>query len=280
MSSRKEIIKQQSQAVAQENELIQKYIFDMSMQQLKALFYMISQVRPNDPPLTEYQINIRDFCRVCNIDETLGGSSYREIQTMLNGIDAMRAWIREPGPKGKPVKTRLQWFYRLQIVEGTGIINYSFHGDMTRFLFGLKTKYTLFYLENILPLSSKYSIRLYTYLKSFENMRKTPVEGVVIGLDEFKDRFSAQGYERFPDLRRRVIETAVNEINRYTDLRVSCTAEKVNGSRAVNRLRFSVGRPFGEDEELRRERRLAALGIYAGERKYIPPHKDDDEDLL
>lgn len=232
----------------------------MSLQELKILLYMVSKIKPNDAPTMLYSISIRDFCRVCNIDCTQGWH-YVHIKKSLDEIDRIRIWLEVLQPNGKIKKIRLQWFHRLVINDGSGIIEYSFNDDMKDYLFHLEIKYTLYYLENILPMTSKYAIRVYQLLKSYENMNKTYLAGIPFPLSEFKKHVDAENYERFPDLRRRVIEPALEEINRYTDIRVIYHADKVQ-SKSVNQIRFSIFRPIGEEMDERREARLTAIGFH------------------
>lgn len=267
--TKKSVAAQQSIPYAIHNDLIQKSIFSMSLQQLRITLYMISKIKPKDDISTLYDISIKEYCEVCNIDYSQGWH-YANVKKSLDEIDKIRIWIVDTDKNGKTKRTRIQWFHRLIINDGSGNIEYSFNEDMRQYLFSLEGRYLLAHLEYILPMSSKYSIRLYNLLKSVQNMRTVQEDGFHISLADFKLRLDAENYDRFPDLRRRVIERGLKDINEFTDIDVSVKTEKIN-SKSVNQLTFDITEPLAIDAERRRDKRLLALGNYnipEIERKY------------
>lgn len=83
----------------------------------------------------------------------------------------------------------------------------------------------------------KYSLFLYELCVDYKGVCQTPM----MKLDDFK-RFMGidrNEYSRFNNLQSRVIEPAVEEINKYTDLQVS-TALKHKGRRVVE-IQFKIG---------------------------------------
>lgn len=57
-----------------------------------------------------------------------------------------------------------------------------------------------------------YTIRLYEILKSYEKL------GIwTFNIDDLKKKLDAESYERFPDFRRRIIDPALEQINKYAD---------------------------------------------------------------
>lgn len=254
-----DVINQQSQAYAIHNDLIQKSIFSMTLNQIRLLLFMISKIKPKDDISTIYTISISDYCRVCNIDASQGWH-YANVKNSLDEIDKVRLWIVDTDDKGKTKRTRLQWFHQLIINDGSGRIEYNFNENMKQYLFSLEGKYMLAYLEYILPMNSKYSVRLYNLLKSVEHMKSVQDDGYHITLEDFKLRTDATNYDRYPDLRRWVIEKAVDEINAYTDILVEWKKEKEG--RSVKKLIFHIKRPSEEQAQKRRDKRYLALGLY------------------
>ncbi|RUM58731.1 MAG: hypothetical protein DSY59_00860 [Persephonella sp.] len=49
---------------------------------------------------------------------------------------------------------------------------YQFTPAISKFLFELKSKFLTYHLKNIMPMSSKYAIRLYELLKQYENIKE------------------------------------------------------------------------------------------------------------
>lgn len=232
---------QRNYMVVKGNDIIQKSRFSLSSQQQKILLSMISMIKPDDSAVKTYSFEIQEFCRLCNIDWSNGGN-YIAIKQALYGIDKQVMWIKEPEKKRD---TRLRWLNELYIDEGSGEIVFSFHKDMFPYLLDLREKYTQYNLINVLPMRSKYAIRLYELLKSYEGMRS-----ITLTLEVLKARLDAENYINFKDFRRRVLEKAVEEINTYADIEVRFEPKKQK-SRSYNAIAFHISAPNAEKQVLR-----------------------------
>jgi plasmid replication initiation protein len=86
----------------------------------------------------------------------------------------------------------------------------------------LKEQFTQFeLLYTLATMRSRYSMRMYELLKSYECQRQH-----AFGIDELKKSLSAEKYSRFPDFRRNVLDVAVKEINGLSDIRVAYRIER------------------------------------------------------
>ena len=218
---------QRNYMVVKGNDIIQKSRFSLSSQQQKILLSMISMIKPDDSAVKTYSFEIQEFCRLCNIDWSNGGN-YIAIKQALYGIDKQVMWLNE-----------------LYIDEGSGEIVFSFHKDMFPYLLDLREKYTQYSLINVLPMRSKYAIRLYELLKSYEGM-----SSITLTLEVLKARLDAENYTNFKDFRRRVLERAVEEINTYADIEVRFEPKKQK-SRSYNAIAFHISAPSAENQTLR-----------------------------
>jgi plasmid replication initiation protein len=94
--------------------------------------------------------------------------------------------------------------------------------------------YTGYTFRYVLPMKSTYSVRLYELIKSYQkNNVKWWFE-----LDKLRRLLDCENYTRFPDFRRYVLEPAVREINRYTD--VNLTYSLVKKGRKVTAVDFTM----------------------------------------
>ena len=244
------IIKQQSYFVVKSNKIIQKSRFSMSVQQQKVMLYLISKIRPQDDETRYYQITIRDFCKVCNIDYD-NGQNYINVKKAIKEIADKSMWLTLPSGR----EVLLRWLNRVEIDKAGGVINVSFHEDMMPFLLDLQEKYTQYSLELVLPMKSKYGIRLYELLKSYSFMDKN----ITFTIDELKTRMDCDKYKRFPDFRRYALEKAVEDINTFSDLSVSYSLRKSEGSRSYTKITFRIDEAEGIDNIVRRMRRNKEL---------------------
>jgi plasmid replication initiation protein len=255
MAENKSIEDQRSYFVAKSNDIIQRSRFSMSTQQQKIMMYLISKIKPGDDGSEHYPLSVGEFCRVCNIDHD-SGTNYAEVKAAIKEIADKSVWFKRPDGK----EILLRWIDRVIIDKNDNVMDISFHRDMLPFLLDLKERYTQYSLENILPMKSKYGLRLYELLKSYEYSGGK----ITIAIDELKKRMDCQNYTQNPDFIRRALDVAVDDINYCSDLAVEYTARKTNGSRAYTQIEFSIHKPDDVEWALRHSRKRRALGRKKG----------------
>jgi plasmid replication initiation protein len=116
--------------------------------------------------------------------------------------------------------------------KGEGRIGFSFSQEVIPYIQQLKEKFTKYQLQDISDLKSIHSIRLFEMLMQFQN---TGI--VIISLKKFKERFGVSDrYNVFQDLKKRVIEPAVNELNQKSYFNI--TFKSVREGRSIKMLEF------------------------------------------
>lgn len=206
-----EIAKQRSYTVVKSNEIIQKARYDLKVTELKLLAYIISKVKPTDTELQEYSFSVKDFCQVCGIDYT-NGNNYQKIKELLKGLRDKSFWMMDENGH----ETLVGWLGKARINKGSGVIQVKLDDDLQKYVVGLFSNYTQYELLSTLPMKSAYSFRIYELLKSYAFTDEHTFK-----VEELKQQLGAEHYKNFKDFRRKVIEVAVRDINRYTDIEVS-----------------------------------------------------------
>ena len=92
-------------------------------------------------------------------------------------------------------------------------------------------------------MKSQYSIRLYEILKSYEYQHKKVFE-----IEELKRLLSAEKYILFSDIKKRVLDLAMREINDLSDINV--TYESIKEGRKFEKIEFSIKLKKDLDERL------------------------------
>jgi plasmid replication initiation protein len=197
--------------VVKANELITKSRFSLSTQQQKIVLYLISQIKPYDEDFILYSFSIREFCAICGININ-SGTNYRELKEQIKAIADKSLWVKLENGK----ETLLRWIEKPYIDEMNGTIEIKLDRDMKPYLLELQSNFTRYELIYTLRFKSKYSIRLYEYLKCrhYHELEELTIE---ISLDELKERISAEKYTVFGDFHRRVLKPAIAEINKHSD---------------------------------------------------------------
>lgn len=215
-------------AVYKSDEMIQKGRYNLSVQEQRTILYAISKIKPEDTYLTEYTFDINEFYQIIGWKN----ESYTEFKAMLLSLKS-KSWWAEIDDKG--TESALSWFSTVRSNKRSGKVTVKFHEDMMPFLLQLTESdsfYTFYNLKYILPMSSKHSPRLYEILKSYQknNMQW------FFDIDELKKKLCCENYKRFPDFRRYVLEPAVEEINKYTDICIDYDLKK--DGRRVSKIVF------------------------------------------
>lgn len=256
LEERRKAAVDRSYFVAKKNIVIQKCRSSFSASQLKALAYCISRIKPTDLGDEEYVISIRDYQRAAGMNSS--GKNYEDLKENLKRLADASFWIRTDEKK----ETLFRWFSTLDIVsEGEGSIRFKFHERCVQFLYELRSNYTQYGLDMILPLRSKYSIRLYELLISYHDVarRDFPTQ-LHINLTDLKVLMNAEVYDSFVNFRHRALDVAIEEIGMYTDIYATYTMVKGGKSgREVVAIEFCI---YTQDlkgaaiNSLNRQRRL------------------------
>lgn len=233
--------------VVKHNSLIQKTRYSLSTQQQKVLLYTISKIQPGDDDFKEYVFEIKDLCVLFGIHET--GTSYDNFRDSIRKLADASFWLKEAD--GTEILVR---WYDAVIVPPIGTkVRLVFNKYLKPYLLELAGQFTSYQLSNTLLMKSKYSIRIYEILKSYETIGiyKTEIEAlkVILGCS---DNFAV-----FKDFRRRVLDVALGEINKYSDLQVEMTPLRTN--RAYTHLIFSIQHKSTEDAIMTRIKNTAQL---------------------
>lgn len=203
-------MKNEKLLVVKANSLIQKSRYKLSLQEQKIILYLISKIMPNDTELKEYKFSVIEFCELCGIDYQQNKQTHAYIKQVIKNLADKSEWIELD-----EVETLIRWIAKARITKRSGIITIKLDEDLMPYLLELKKNYTKYQLQNIIPMKSKYGIRLYELLKSYLNLGK-----VRFSIEELKIRLDSTNYTNLKDFKRRVLEPALKDIEVYSDLTV------------------------------------------------------------
>lgn len=240
-----ELARLRNQKVVKSNDLIQRRTHLLSVQEQKIVLFLISQLKPDQNEFEYQTFDIVDFCDICGIDNH-SGKNYSSLKAAIKSLSDRSLWVLGETERGTK-ETLMRWLLKAEMEEGSGKIGVMIDPDMKPFLLELKERYTQFNLIYTLGMKSKYSLRLYEILKSYENIN----EPVNFSLERFKATVGTD-YDRWQDIKRRIVEPAVKEITRMSDLSVMYAT--IKKGKAVVGLTFTLRtkRSFAEQNETMR----------------------------
>jgi plasmid replication initiation protein len=214
--------------VVKHNNLIQRSRYELSTQEQKIILYLITKIKPEDTEFELYEFSIKDFCETCGIDDT-SGKNYSDLKKTIETLADKSIWIT----LANGYETIIRWIERPYINCKSGIIKIKLDELMRPYLLQLQKHFTAYELYYTLAMRGKYSIRIYELLKSYENLHERTFE-----LEELKKMLSAEKYDMYKDFRVKVLDTAISEINDFTDINVTYTIEKAG--RKVDKINFKI----------------------------------------
>ena len=259
--------------VAKDNRMIQNSRLSLSLLENKAVLYLISKIKPDDKAGKVYVFNCSEFQALLKWNRE---ASYQNIKIMLQNLGDISWWIeREIDGRKKDILVR--WFDIVHMDSGTGDIEISFHKDMFPFLLDLQKHleedghyYTTYKLQNVTLMKHRYSPRIYELLKSYQyNNRKWTFEngtGTEFDIqrriaDTARDKKTGKPISVIPEswknwaiFKRDVLEPAVGEINKYSDIKVAYAGKKEDihhrKTRGVRTIEFYMMGKTGPEQRV------------------------------
>lgn len=233
-------------SVIKSNKIIQDIIKrkrELKAQEQKAISYIISMIQEGDikKPSHIYIFDLKIFCDVCGISNNSGRNN-EAIKETLEGIASNGFWISTYDVKlKKPKNTYFQWITTPEIIDNQRI-RVQIPNAIFEYLDGMKSYFTKYELYQILALKSAYSIVLYELLKSYEfrTVVEIPLDELRrnLGIDNDETEKGKEKYSDFKDFKKRVLNIAKEEINRYTDIEIDW--EGIREGRFYKKIRFTV----------------------------------------
>jgi plasmid replication initiation protein len=185
--------------------------------QLDLFFFIISKLRKDEKD-TMYQLDIREL-------SSLTGKRYNGAYLHKATADMGSRMLEVEDAK----EYRQIWmFQQIRYIKGEGIIEFDLTKYVLPYLFQLKNNFTSYELAAALRLTSKYAKRIYQICSQWKDLGETKK----YDLQEFKkmlgllDEKGNEKMERISQLREKVLDIAVKQINEHTELNVSYTLEK------------------------------------------------------
>lgn len=225
--------------VVKANELIQKYKYTLSKTELRVVNTIISKIKSPlyDEELNIMEFDINEFCKLLGWED-VGGNNYKMLRAVLRNLSNKSSDYIDFGG----YETIVRWIDKPIFEEGSGIVKLKLDDDLKPFLLqasgAINAK-----LKYYFDMDSKYSMRLYELLKSWDGFKKYTYE-----LDELKLCIDAtkDSYKSYGKFRQAVLDPAVEEINKVTDLLISY--ETKTRGRKVTHIEFSIRKKNVSDD--------------------------------
>jgi plasmid replication initiation protein len=147
--------------IVQSNRLIEAR-YSLTVGEQRLILAMVSMIHPNDVNFFDYEISIKDFSVLLNVDLT---NAYREVEKILTRIMARSLNIKEPSGW-----LMIGWISSCRYNHTQGSVSLSFDPKLKPYLLHLKSEFTKCSLSIATQFQSIYSIRIYQLLKQYKSI--------------------------------------------------------------------------------------------------------------
>lgn len=247
LSSTIEAQKMQGYIVAKSNQFILHSRYDLSLMEQRIIACMISmldsrpeELREDNDELLDCELNIDTFCELCKIEKR-GSSKY--LKEVTKGLRDQSFWMET----SEGVSETFSWVDKVKIDEKRGIIALRFSNDMKPYLLNLDKDFTEYKLPMILRFSSRYTNIVFDLIYAEYGKKYRSSGSFRISVEDMKSRVQIKKDKAtnkivnqnisFKDLRVRILEPTVAEINRFTDIMVNI--EYIKEGKKVVSIQFN-----------------------------------------
>lgn len=198
------------------NELIENSKQEKNTYAGKCLRYISSHLTKEDVFFPVMVFDVREFCVICNLDPECRENRRFIRATILELSDASKGGLMLKSPTGW--STPIPWLkYAFCKNDGSHQIAVVLNSALEKYYLGLQKRFTQVDLATTLNLEKPNSVPIYEIMK----MHAYRHSGVV-AIEDLKERLNLEGkYARFSNFKSRVLDSAIDEINEKTDLKVS-----------------------------------------------------------
>ena len=209
--------------VVKDNALINaSYNLDLVEQRLILLAIIEARqsgkgINANDPLTVHAESYINHF-------KVHRNTAYQALKDACNDLFARQFSYQELSDKGNIINKKSRWVNEIGYIDQEAVVQLIFAPAIVPFITRLEQCFTQYEIQQISELSTGYAIRLYELLIAWRTTGKTPL----IELMDFRQKMGVldNKYAAMCDLKKRVLDPAIKQVNEFTDINVKCQQHK------------------------------------------------------
>ena len=198
--------------------------YDMTALEMDIMFALLARLNKDDKPGTMYQLRVQELEQLTGREWNYHrlGPSVEALIGRCYHIEEDNSWLK------------VTMLASAEYIKGQGVIELEISEKLRPYLIDLKNNFTSYRLQSVLSLTSKYAKRIYELASQWKDIGATKT----YSLDEFKYMLSLKDptnkepeqYLQISNLKKFVLDIAVQQINDHTDLTISYKLGKVGRS--------------------------------------------------
>jgi|TARA_B110000914_G_scaffold210000_1_gene208805 plasmid replication initiation protein len=166
-------------------------------------------------------------------------TSYDALKSATSGLfDAHFEYEDIHEKTGKLARHIIRWVQKISYIDDAGMVELQFTDAVIPLITRLSEQYTEYELKQVSELQSEYSIRLYELMMQWKTVGKTNK----ISVDDLRRKLGVepQQYKKMNNFKARVLDYAINQINKHTDIQAEYEQHKNGRAIAGFTFKFKV----------------------------------------
>lgn len=229
---------QQQKLLVYKSNYLVNASYKLTLNEQRIILLAISKIDSRD----EYhnktiKIESNEFCKRFSVKKS---DFYNTINLTLESLFNRVVRIRND-----EIKHEFRFISSKKYYNNLSYFEITFSNEIMSYLIDLKDNFSRYDLKHIVNFKNKHSVRIYEMLNEFryKNIKKR-----VIKIEELKECLDLKNeYLRFNSFRESVIDKAVNEINKYTNISVKYN-KIYNSSKSVEAIEFIFNFKYNDVE--------------------------------
>lgn len=163
-------------------------------------------------------------------------AAYKALKTAVTNLFGRQfSYYTTDQKTGKNKKVVSRWVQNIAYIDDAATLEMAFTMDVIPLITRLEKQFTSYQLKQVTQLTGKYAIRLYELLIAWRDIGKTPI----FQIQDFRAKLGLESddYPRIDTFKRRVLESALKQINEHTDITVKFEQHKEG--RSISGFSFS-----------------------------------------
>jgi len=229
------LIKADKNNKVKKSEVLIQSRYDLNSLPMKFITAIISVLKPSDKTDRRYIFKVRDFIELINED-------YSNLYKYLK--EAVKELLQKP----LEIQTEdgwimANWISSAEYKEGEGTITFLIDTALRPYLLDAKERFLVYSLRNILPLKSRYSIRMYELLRDWYNQEQRYRKNLIkvekiIELKWLRETLRLPISYKYNDFKRFVLRKAQKELSKHTD--IIFEYEEIKTGRKITHIKFKI----------------------------------------
>ena len=202
----------------------------LNLNELRLLSFCISKIDRETDKFVPLKVKAKELAETFDLTED---RIYFLVDDLIKRINSKPVQYEERVDDTIEKVTSV-WYSTLRYSEGKGYFIFKMNDDLKPYVLQLRDNFTSYRIRDVYQFKSASTWHVYEVLKQYKSMKTKTFD-----LDQFKVLIGVSSkYKRFNNLKFKLIENAIEEINLYSDIKVQCEYLKTGVN--VTGLKFFI----------------------------------------